>query len=76
MKWDISVAEWNPHAQQKNQFVTAVSQEVDFEVQASCKTNLMKRAIKYKQSSENLMKIGQRIRSLQKFKVLHYFMKH
>ena len=38
MKWDISVAEWNPHAQQKNQFVTAVSQEVNFEVQASCKT--------------------------------------
>ncbi|XP_041453847.1 GATOR complex protein WDR59-like [Lytechinus variegatus] len=29
MKWDISVAEWNPHAEQKNQFVTASNQTAD-----------------------------------------------
>eukprot|EP00057_Strongylocentrotus_purpuratus_P028064 XP_011682538.1 PREDICTED: WD repeat-containing protein 59 [Strongylocentrotus purpuratus] len=29
MKWDISVAEWNPHSEQKNQFVTASNQAAD-----------------------------------------------
>ncbi|XP_071498660.1 GATOR2 complex protein WDR59-like [Diadema antillarum] len=29
MKWDITVAEWNPHEQQRHQFVTASNQTAD-----------------------------------------------